>query len=55
MAAATQGVIVMRPREGERVSTLARVVEQDENGVEAETEAETSPASENGAAPEPAE
>jgi DNA gyrase subunit A len=27
---ATQGVIVMRPREGERVSTLARVVEQDE-------------------------
>jgi DNA gyrase subunit A len=27
---ATQGVIVMRPREGEHVSTLARVVEQDE-------------------------
>ena len=52
---ATQGVIVMRPREGEQVSTLARVVEQDENGVEAETEAETSPASENGAAPELAE
>jgi DNA gyrase subunit A len=29
----TQGVIVMRPREGERVSTLARVVEQDDNGL----------------------
>jgi DNA gyrase subunit A len=28
----TQGVIVMRLREGEQVSTLARVVEQDENG-----------------------
>ena len=27
----TQGVIVMRPREGELVSTLARVVEQDED------------------------
>jgi DNA gyrase subunit A len=36
----TQGVIVMRLREGERVSTLARVVEQDE--------------AENGAEPEPA-
>jgi DNA gyrase subunit A len=32
---ATQGVIVMRPREGERVSTLAPVVESDEeNGSE---------------------
>ncbi len=30
---ATQGVIVMRPRDGERVSTLARVVEQDEDDV----------------------
>jgi DNA gyrase subunit A len=28
----TQGVIVMRLRDGEHVSTLARVVEQDENG-----------------------
>jgi DNA gyrase subunit A len=36
----TQGVIVMRLREGERVSTLARVVEQDEaeNGVPVEPE-----------------
>ena len=47
---ATQGVIVMRPREGEQVSTLARVVEQDEaedggTGLE--------PISENGASPEP--
>ncbi len=47
---ATQGVIVMRPREGECVSTLARVVEQDEaedggTGLE--------PISENGASPEP--
>ena len=32
----TQGVIVMRLREGERVSTLARVAESDENGTEAE-------------------
>jgi DNA gyrase subunit A len=30
---ATQGVIVMRPRGSERVSTLARVVEQDEDDV----------------------
>ncbi len=30
---ATQGVIVMRPRKGERVSTLARVVEQDEDAI----------------------
>jgi DNA gyrase subunit A len=28
----TQGVIVMRLREGEQVSTLARVAESDENG-----------------------
>jgi adenine/guanine phosphoribosyltransferase-like PRPP-binding protein len=27
----TQGVIVMRPREGERVSSLAPVVESDED------------------------
>ena len=42
----TQGVIVMRLREGERVSTLARVVEQDENGAEeaAEPAAEPEPA-----------
>ncbi len=41
----TQGVIVMRPREGERVSTLARVVEQDEAG-----EVVEGPVSPNGAA-----
>ncbi|HXV33179.1 MAG TPA: DNA gyrase subunit A [Gaiellaceae bacterium] len=34
----TQGVIVMRLRDGEHVSTLARVVEQDENGVEEDVE-----------------
>jgi DNA gyrase subunit A len=41
----TQGVIVMRLREGERVSTLARVVEQDEaeNGAELEVEPEPEP------------
>jgi DNA gyrase subunit A len=52
---ATQGVIVMRLREGEQVSTLARVVEQDANGVEVETDAEIEvpPAAENGSAPEP--
>ncbi len=48
---ATQGVIVMRPREGERVSTLARVVEQDEDT----PDAPTVPLNDNGAAPEPAE
>jgi len=48
---ATQGVIVMRPREGERVSTLARVVEQDED----EAGAPEVSVTENGAAPEPAE
>jgi DNA gyrase subunit A len=47
---ATQGVIVMRPREGERVSTLARVVEQDEDAV-AGLEAAVA---ENGAGPQPA-
>jgi DNA gyrase subunit A len=34
----TQGVIVMRPREGEHVSTLARVVEQDEQVLEGPAE-----------------
>ena len=48
---ATQGVIVMRPRKGERVSTLARVVEQDEDAIGAPEV----PVTENGAAPEPAE
>jgi DNA gyrase/topoisomerase IV subunit A len=32
----TQGVIVMRLREGEKVSTLARVTESDANGEDAE-------------------
>jgi DNA gyrase subunit A len=41
----TQGVIVMRLREGEQVSTLAPVVEAEAAGAEAE------PPSENGAAP----
>jgi DNA gyrase subunit A len=52
---ATQGVIVMRLRDGEQVSTLARVVEQDANGVEGEAgpEAEVPPGAENGTAPEP--
>jgi DNA gyrase subunit A len=35
----TQGVIVMRLREGEHVSTLARVVEQDEQVLEGPAEA----------------
>ena len=48
----TQGVIVMRPREGERVSTLARVVEQDEAVI---VEVEGAPIAENGASPEPDE
>jgi DNA gyrase subunit A len=39
----TQGVIVMRPREGERVSTLARVVEQDDNGLPAAAETDGQP------------
>ena len=46
---ATQGVIVMRPREGERVSTLTRVVEQDED----ETLVPEAPVAENGAGPQP--
>jgi DNA gyrase subunit A len=48
----TQGVIVMRLREGEQVSTLARVVEQDEDedGV---VEASAAPVAENGGPPEP--
>jgi DNA gyrase subunit A len=46
----TQGVIVMRLREGERVSTLARVVEQDEDEVH---EVPAASAADNGAAPEP--
>jgi len=48
----TQGVIVMRPRESERVSTLARVVEQDEAVI---VEVEGAPVAENGASPEPDE
>ncbi len=48
----TQGVIVMRPREGERVSTLARVVEQDEAVI---VEVDGAPVAENGASPEPDE
>jgi DNA gyrase subunit A len=47
---ATQGVIVMRPREGELVSTLARVVEQDEDD---EPEAAEPQPDANGSAPEP--
>jgi DNA gyrase subunit A len=47
---ATQGVIVMRPRDGECVSTLARVVEQDETE---DGGAGLAPISENGASPEP--
>ncbi|HWM14454.1 MAG TPA: DNA gyrase subunit A [Gaiellaceae bacterium] len=53
----TQGVIVVRLREGEHVSTLARVVEQDEATVEAlgESEGEAEPAlpapGENGGGP----
>jgi DNA gyrase subunit A len=39
----TQGVIVMRPREGERVSTLARVVEQDDDGLAAAAETDGQP------------
>jgi DNA gyrase subunit A len=42
----TQGVIVMRLREGEHVSTLARVVEQDEDGSEPELASEAEPAAE---------
>jgi DNA gyrase subunit A len=46
----TQGVIVMRLREGERVSTLARVVEQDEE--DDALEAPVASAAENGGPPE---
>jgi DNA gyrase subunit A len=48
---ATQGVIVMRPREGEHVSTLARVVEQDEGEDGAEVVVEPAVAG-NGTVPE---
>jgi DNA gyrase subunit A len=54
---ATQGVIVMRPREGEEVSTLAPVVEQtspDEDGSD-EIDAAQAVAGTNGATPEPTE
>jgi DNA gyrase subunit A len=49
----TQGVIVMRLRDGEHVSTLARVVEQDEQVLEGSVEPEASlPApTENGGGP----
>jgi DNA gyrase subunit A len=55
---ATQGVIVMRTREGEEVSTLAPVVEQtspDEDGSDETDSAETAAGGSNGAAPETAE
>ena len=48
---ATQGVIVMRPREGEHVSTLARVVEQDEGEDGPEVVVESAVAG-NGTVPE---
>jgi DNA gyrase subunit A len=51
----TQGVIVMRPREGELVSTLARVVEQDEDdGLEPVVELGPEPEGEPEPEPEPA-
>jgi DNA gyrase subunit A len=49
----TQGVIVMRLREGERVSTLTRVVEQDDPVLEASAEPLGDDASGNGAGPAP--
>ena len=50
----TQGVIVMRPREGELVSTLARVVEQDEDdGLEPVVELGPEPEGEPEPEPEP--
>jgi DNA gyrase subunit A len=55
---ATQGVIVMRTREGEEVSTLAPVVEQtspDEDGSDETDSAELTAGGSNGAAPETAE
>ncbi|MGH3023234.1 MAG: DNA gyrase C-terminal beta-propeller domain-containing protein, partial [Gaiellaceae bacterium] len=50
---ATQGVIVMRLRERETVSTLARVVEQDEAVIEASAEPVGEEISGNGAGPAP--
>ena len=51
----TQGVIVMRPREGELVSTLARVVEQDEDdGLEPAVELGPAPEGDPEPEPEPA-
>jgi DNA gyrase subunit A len=54
---ATQGVIVMRTREGEEVSTLAPVVEQasPDEGPEDEALTQATPAGTNGASAEPAE
>jgi DNA gyrase subunit A len=55
---ATQGVIVMRTREGEEVSTLAPVVEQtspDEDGSDETDSAEATAGGSNGDAPETAE
>jgi DNA gyrase subunit A len=55
---ATQGVIVMRPREGEEVSTLAPVVEQaspDEDVSDEDAQVETPVGGTNGAAVEAAE
>jgi DNA gyrase subunit A len=55
---ATQGVIVMRTREGEEVSTLAPVVEQtspDEDGSDETGSDEVTAGGSNGAAPETAE
>jgi DNA gyrase subunit A len=49
----TQGVIVMRLREGERVSTLARVVEQDEPVLEGGEVEAADAAAGNGAGPSP--
>ncbi len=48
----TQGVIVMRLREGENVSTLARVVEQDEDDA-SEAEVALGPEPDSGVAPDP--
>jgi DNA gyrase subunit A len=54
---ATQGVIVMRTREGEEVSTLAPVVEQasPDESPEDEAPAQATPAGTNGASAEAAE
>ena len=51
----TQGVIVMRLREGEHVSTLARVVEQDEATAEAVAEALGESPEDTAALPAPTE